>query len=113
MNNLKSFLSALLLLMATAVNADDYTVNGGFVSINVKNLVSNGPKVVRLQVINDNIIRVQATPEGALPQKESLIIVPQADFKNFTVKQDGNTVEVKTKNVKATVDAMTGAREIL
>ena len=35
-------------------------------------------KVIRLEVMNDNIIRVRATSQDALPQKPaSLMIVPQ------------------------------------
>ena len=108
MKNLKTLVSALLLFFATAVSAADYQVSGGYVTIPVKNPVSNGPRVVRLQVINDNIIRVQATPESELPQKQSLIIVDQATFKAFNVSENGSNVEVKTKNVKAIVDTATG-----
>ncbi len=108
MKNLRFAIAALFLLCATAIFADDYSVSGNYVTIPVKNASANGAKTVRLQVVNDNIIRVQATPENALPQKESLIIVAQPDFRNFTVGQNGNTIEVKTKNVRATVDAVNG-----
>ncbi|MBR5688637.1 MAG: DUF5110 domain-containing protein [Prevotella sp.] len=108
MKNLKFMIAALFLLCATAVFADDYSVSGNYVTISVKNASADGAKTVRLQVVNDNIIRVQATPESTLPKKESLIIVNQADFHDFTVGQNGNTIEVKTKNVRATVDAVSG-----
>ncbi len=108
MKNLRFAIAALFLLCATAIFADDYSVSGNYVTIPVKNASANGAKTVRLQVVNDNIIRVQATPENALPQKESLIIVAQPDFRDFTVGQNGNTIEVKTKNVRATVDAVNG-----
>ena len=68
-------------------------------------------KVIRLEVINDNIIRVRATSEASLPQKPaSLMIVPQtAPAKNsYTVSEDGETVVVKAKNVKAVVKKATG-----
>ena len=68
-------------------------------------------KVIRLEVINDNIIRVRATAEASLPQKPaSLMIVPQtAPAKNsYTVSEDGETVVVKAKNVKAVVKKATG-----
>jgi alpha-D-xyloside xylohydrolase len=63
--------------MATVMTATDYTVSGQYVTIPVKKVKEGGAQVVRLQVVNDNIIRVQATPENKLPEKQSLIIVKQ------------------------------------
>ena len=63
--------------------------------------------MVRLQVVNDNIIRVQATPENKLPEKQSLIIVKQTQAPKFTVT-DGDEVCVKAARVEARVDKKTG-----
>ena len=68
-------------------------------------------RVVRLEVMNDNIIRVRATSENALPKKRpSLMIVPQtapaAD--SYTVTQRDGAVIVQAKNVRAVVDEATG-----
>ena len=63
-------------------------------------------KVVQLEVMNDNIIRIRATSEAHLPQKPaSLIIVPQAvpAKDTYHVSEEGGTVEVTTKNIKAVV----------
>ena len=68
-------------------------------------------KVIRLEVINDNVIRVRATSQEALPQKPaSLMIVPQATpAKNtYSVREEGETVVVEAKNVKAVVSKATG-----
>jgi alpha-D-xyloside xylohydrolase len=68
-------------------------------------------KVVRLEVMNDRIIRVRATSAEALPEKPaSLMIVPQtAPAKgSYTVTEEGGTVVVKAKNVKAVVSKATG-----
>ncbi len=66
-------------------------------------------KVIRLQVVNDQIIRVQATSEEALPEKQSLIIVPQSVFTDYQVQQDEEQVCVTTHAVKAVVQKATGA----
>ena len=63
-------------------------------------------KVIRLEVINDHIIRVRATSAAELPVKPaSLMIVPQkAPAKgSFVVSEEGETVIVKARNVKAVV----------
>ena len=68
-------------------------------------------KVICLEVMNDQIIRVRATSAEALPEKPtSLMIVPQtAPVKgSYTVSEEGETVVVKAKNVKAVVSKATG-----
>ena len=69
-------------------------------------------KVVYLEVMNNQIIRVRATSKQALPTKPaSLMIVPQsAPAKgSYTITDEGATVVVKTQKVKAVVQKSTGA----
>ncbi len=108
MKNLRTLMTGALSLVVATLMAADYTVNGNFVTIPVKNAKAGGAKVVRLQVINDNIIRVQATSEDALPQKQSLMIVEQKAQPKFDVKEDDNKVIVKAQNVEARVDEESG-----
>ena len=71
-------------------------------------------KVIRLQVVNDNIIRVQATSDSQLPQKQpSLMIVEQTSVPLFTVSEEDYTVNVKAKGVEAVVDKRNGHIEFL
>ena len=108
MKNLRTLMTGALSLVVATLMAADYTVNGNFVTIPVKNAKAGGAKVVRLQVINDNIIRVQATSEDALPQKQSLMIVEQKAQPKFDVKEDDDKVIVKAQNVEARVDEESG-----
>lgn len=94
--------------MVAVLMAADYTVKGNFVTIPVKEVKAGGAKVVRLQVINDNIIRVQATSETSLPQKQSLMIVEQKANPKFDVRQDDDKVCVKASRVEARVDVESG-----
>ena len=104
----KTLLSVALLLCATSGYAVGYTQHDNFITINVKNQISHGPKIVRLQVIGDKIIRVQSTSESVFKPKQSLIIVPQNAKSNFKViENDGNAI-VTTSCVKAFVDENTG-----
>jgi len=103
----KLIVSVVLLGCATATQAADVQRQGNAVTVHPD---GGQAKVVRLQVINDNIIRVQATSKDALPQKpKSLMIVPQAQNPKFEVSEDAGTVTVKAKNVKAVVQKATGA----
>ena len=97
------------LLMAGTSLAADVQTNGNNVTIR-----PNGgqAKVVCLEVINDRIIRVRATSESSLPEKPaSLMIVPQTAPQkgSFTVSEEGETVVVKAKEVKAVVQKASGA----
>ena len=61
MKFIRTITTGVLACMAVAVMAADYTTEGQYVTIPVKKVKAGGAQVVRLQVVNDNIIRVQAT----------------------------------------------------
>ena len=70
-------------------------------------------KVVKLQVINDRIVRVRATSAEELPKKAQSLIVnipsPERGKKhNFTIDEDETTVRVKAAGVQAIVSKQTG-----
>jgi len=109
MNILRTLCTGVLSLTAVLLMADDYTVNGQYVTVPVKHKTAGSAQVVRLQVVNDNIIRVQATCEAQLPEKQSLMIVPQTAKPKFTTYSlDGACVFVKAAKVMAKVDVKTG-----
>ena len=94
-------------MVAICLMAVDYKINGQFITIPVEKPQVGGAKVVRLQVVSDNIIRVQATSEAQLPEKQSLIIVKQTKKPRFEVT-DGQMVRIKAANVEVRVDKQTG-----
>ena len=103
---------ALLLAATTGTHAAGYQQQGQFVSIQLQSRqLADGkqtPRHVRLQVVADKIIRVQATPDDAFRQKQSLMIVPQTQRPRYTVSEEGQTIVVKTAAVEARVDKQTG-----
>ena len=111
MKILKTFMTGALTMAAAALMAADYTIEGQFVTIPVKQMKAGGAQVVRLQVVNDNIIRVQATSEAQLPEKQSLIIVKQTAKPKFNVDENDDQVIVKAVGVCAKVDTKTGCVE--
>ena len=98
--------SALLL---TGISfAAEVQTNGNTVTIRPD---EGQAKVIRLEVMNDNIIRVRATSKEALPEKPaSLMIVPQkAPEKGaYSINEDAVSVVVKAKNISAVVMKQTG-----
>jgi alpha-D-xyloside xylohydrolase len=105
MKRIKIFVSALMI--SSTVMAADVQTNGNNVTIRPD---GGQAKVIKLEVMNDNIIRVRATSKDVLPVKPaSLMIVPQvAPAKGYTISDEGNQVVVKAKNVKAVVSKATG-----
>ncbi|MGN1228672.1 MAG: alpha-xylosidase, partial [Prevotella sp.] len=66
-------------------------------------------KTVRLTVVSDNIIRVEATPEDAIPQKrKSLVVVNREGKYTADVKEDDRTVTVETAALIAKVEKQSG-----
>lgn len=99
---------ALWLWLAPGSAAAAITTNNDGITIKVENASKGGARLVRLQVVGDNIIRVTATPEDAFPVKQSLVIVPQTSHPKYTTKDNGSTVTLKAKGVQAVVDKATG-----
>ena len=103
----KMMMTGVVFATSLTMLAVDYTISGQYVTIPVQQPQTDGAKVVRLQVVTDNIIRVQATSANALPEKQSLIIVKQTAKPKFEVS-DGQLVRVKAANIEARVDKQTG-----
>ena len=108
-----------LLLGTTTMSAADVKTNGNIVTIRPD---GGQAKVIQLEVVNDNIIRVRATSKDELPVKpQSLMIVPQQAYKGKVevaeyAAETGDMVMparvvVKAKNVQAQVSKETGRIE--
>jgi alpha-D-xyloside xylohydrolase len=105
-------MTGVLTFAATAMLAADYTVDGQYVTIPVKEAKAGGAQLVRLQVVNDRIIRVQATSKAQLPEKQSLMIVAQTQKPKFDVYSLDNTDEVWVKAAKVMAKVNTGSGQI-
>src|SRR5574344_1384098 len=66
-----------LIALSTSLSAADYTKDGNRITLTLPHSGVTAAQTVRLTVVNDNIIRVEASPEAAIPQTSSLIIVKQ------------------------------------
>ena len=102
-------LLTLFLALGLSASAAGVKRSGNFVTVSVEQPEANGAQLVRLQVVNDNIIRVQSTAEKAFPKKhKSLMIVDQKAKPQFSVKEEGGKVIVSAKNVRAEVEKKSG-----
>ena len=102
------FISAVLLIGATTASAAGFVKNGNFITVQVKQYQDFGPNQVRLQVVGDKIIRVQATAEQSFRNKTSLIVVPQNNQTSFKVDEQGDNLVVTTAAMRAVLNESTG-----
>ena len=106
MNKLKLLLLSFHTLVVPAYAADVQT-NGNSLTIRPD---GGQARVIRLEIINDQIIRVRATSKEQLPDKlASLMIVPQTSQAKGTIADEGATMVVKTARVKAVVEKSIGS----
>ncbi len=103
-----SFLLSGLCLFANVDNGNVVEQANG-VTIYPDLRYSGNTRAVRLQVINDKIIRVTASPEKKIPDPKSLILVPFTYSKNWKLVKKSDRVELNTPAIKATVMLSTGA----
>ena len=97
--------------MAYTVNAHaaGYQRNGRQISLQIPQTSDRGVKAMRLTVVSDDIIRVEATPDDAIPTKrKSLIVVNREGKYNANVSEDDSRVTIETAKLRVTVDKKTG-----
>lgn len=100
--------SAALILGAMGAQAADFVQNGNYLSVQLKQHQNYGPSQIRLQVVSDRIIRVQATAEQSFRSKQSLIIVPQKGKANYKVEEQGDDLIITTAAMRAVLNEATG-----
>ena len=102
------FISAVLLMSATGLQAAGFIQKGNYLTVQLKEHQNYGPSQIRLQVVNDLIIRVQATAEQSFRNKQSLIIVPQNSKANYKVEEQGDKLIITTAAMRAVLNEATG-----
>ena len=102
------FISAVLLMSATGLQAAGFIQKGNYLTVQLKEHQNYGPSQIRLQVVNDQIIRVQATAEQSFRNKQSLIIVPQNSKANYKVEEQGDKLIITTAAMRAVLNEATG-----
>ena len=101
-------ISAVLLMSASGLQAAGFIQKGNYLTVQLKQHQNFGPSQIRLQVVNDKIIRVQATAEQGFRDKQSLIIVPQKGKANYKVEEQGEKLIITTAAMRAVLNEATG-----
>ncbi len=108
----KSHLLFAVLILLIACGKNTYEkVNDGII-IKLKKYEQNSAKILKIQVVSDDIIRVIASPEKDIKVKNSLMVIHQNsnDIKWETEEIDGYIL-VKTSKIIAKVNTQSGEIE--
>ena len=98
--------SAMIVLCGCSQETLEKTDRG--IIVNLTPAQDDGVRKVRLEVIDDKIVRVSATPDSRFADDPSLVVVAQERTPEFTVEQTDSTASVITSAIKATVSLASG-----
>ena len=108
-NRISGLLPAMLVASLLIVTScSDVRQAGSSVTVRIANPQPGGASRVRLQVIDDKIIRVTAVPDGRFNDKGSLAVIPQTGCRDYSVVNGEETVIVSTSSISAVVDKAGG-----
>ncbi len=101
---------ALLSLIVAMVSCSNYKKNDNGISVYVKSPVENGAKLVVLEVVDEDIIHVQSSPENAVTSIESLMVDPEMEKKevNWHVVEEGEEIILETALLRVAVNSTNG-----
>lgn len=106
----KILLACMMFTGASHAMADNVKTTDRGVEIYVADASSASAGVVRLSVITDNIVRVEAVPGDSLPApRASLMVVPQEPCGRFDCTERGDSVHLATRTLLVSVSKATGA----
>lgn len=109
MKNLKHSLWMLACISLFSCTTQSYEKTREGIIINLQQKQSADVGKIRLQVVNDKVIRVTATPEKKFSTEESLIIVPQGEKKApFSVEETERQLILSTAELQVSVNRYTG-----
>ncbi len=85
-----------------------YSVKGSSVTVRISDPAPGGASVLRLQLAGPGLVRVSASPDGSMHDRNSLVVVPQDRFRDFEVLEQGGEVLVRTSDLTVAVDPVHG-----
>lgn len=103
------FLVSLSILLFASCSSAGFEKTQNGIIVRLKQANSSDTRTIRLNVVNDKIIHVTASPEKRLSDEKSLII--QSGLKlsdKFNVEESGNTITLSTDSLDVKINKTTG-----
>ncbi|HPH89385.1 MAG TPA: glycoside hydrolase family 31 protein [Ferruginibacter sp.] len=86
-----------------------YVIKENTVIVYPNEKLAGNAKAIRLQVMNDHIIRVTASPSKDIAEKESLVVIQTPGTAKWEAKEADGKLILATAAIKAIVDISNGA----
>ena len=107
--NLFTCLILLALLAACSDQKGFYEKTDHGVIVHLEKTNDQGAKLIRLEAVSDDIIRVTASPVDSFSGDKSLMVLPQLALnKTIEVSDSKDAVTLSTRRVQATISLLTG-----
>ncbi len=107
--NLLNCLIVLGLLAGCNSQKGFYEKTDNGIIVHLEKTNAQGTKLIKLEAVSDNIIRVTASPVDSFSREKSLIVLPELKLdKTVKVSDSENAVTLFTQRVQATVSLVTG-----
>ena len=103
------FLVSLSILLFASCSSAGFEKTQNGIIVRLKQKSSSDTRTIRLNVVNDKVIHVTASPERRLSDEKSLII--QSGLKlseKFNVEESGNTITLSTDSLDVKINKTTG-----
>ncbi len=101
---IKQLFFVLILVFATGLNSNAQTYEKTDLGIKAKiNSID-----VEIQFYGSSIVRVVKSPEGKSFKKESLSVVKTPEITAYTIKQTGDELRLKSKNIEVALNLKSG-----
>ena len=110
---MKRLIPALFLLVMAVSCGRPVSRVGDSVTVQVASLYDGKPGQVRLQWADEGIVRVSATPGRRFSTRPSLMVVPQAGYRDFQLSETDAAVVAESPALRVEVDKATGAIRFL
>lgn len=105
----RTLLFLLILCVCAPICARSYRKISDGIVITLPTDRADAPRMVRLRVVNERIMRVTATPEKKFPKDKSLVVQPEAyEATPFSVEESGDTVTLVTARMGVSINTKTG-----
>ena len=103
-----NILICLILILGSCASREAYIRDDAGVTVKLGKRNDGGPRLVRIQVLDDKIVRVSATPERRFADPQSLVVLPQDTRPGFDMFEDDGSIFVCTDSLTVCISLETG-----
>ena len=107
MKNLYLLITFITVLSACQNTAYKKTDNG--IIVKLKKTDKNDAKLVKIEVVSDEVIRIIASPKPSIRKKNSLMVIDHENKKTeWQIEENEKSISVKTQKITAKINKSTG-----